>query len=329
MKRVVKFWNRYQSDEGQYSTVSTGIEVLPILVPDNAGIKELNAIVKQLGLKKIGGVKKGRPYKQSWHKQRLTHYIKLDEMFDPKFSSNEKYPLNLGFIQLPDSNYPLAPTEAIKTKMTEEQAILVRDATAYGVQDTGELYNPNPKTKGDYIMVMQEWNYYNDLELMGYDLEHFEKLLGVTDRYFEDSVESCSNCGIYDHKDNGYVYNHTYVEGEGKFGHRCGCYDEYCKNHIEDFANNPDKPLNRDLAVELINEKKLKLLETFIGGMTDGRGGYFNGKPTREGMPKGVLAEYQEKMPDAEFVFVHEESGQFQTYFSICKIMPKRKRKAA
>ena len=54
--------------------------------------------------------------------------------------------------------------------------------------------------------------------------------------------------------------------------------------------------------------------------MVDGRGGYFNGKSTREGTPKSVLAEYMALKPDSVFLFTHDESGQFQTYFSIWEI---------
>ena|SRR3990167_2843335 len=56
------------------------------------------------------------------------------------------------------------------------------------------------------------------------------------------------------------------------------------------------------------------------GGMTDGRGGWFRGELTREGEPETVLAELLERNPEGEYVFSHDESGQFQVYFSVWRV---------
>ena len=89
------------------------------------------------------------------------------------------------------------------------------------------------------------------------------------------------------------------------------------QDNWEECINDCKTSVELDVAEKLEEQKKIKHLERFIGGMTDGRGGMYDGESTREGNPVEVLAEYQDKHPDKQFLFTHDESGQFQTYFSI------------
>jgi hypothetical protein len=176
---------------------------------------------------------------------------------------------------------------------------------------------------------MEGWHFFHAMRMAGYSLEKFKKILGVEEDNcnFHDSVFDCSHCNKYDYTDNGYTYNYRMTEYE-QLGLRCGCWDEYAESDkaIEEYTDDHSKAIEMKNAENLEKKGKLKHLERFIGGWVDGRGGYFNGKSTREGKPETVLIEYQKKFPKKKFIFSHDESGQFQSYFSIWEVVSKKKK---
>lgn len=336
MKRVIKFWNQYSSDAGKFSDCSTRYEILPILVPDSAGPKELLAIARQLGISTQGRKVLTMPDPTGYRRgeTRTTHALKTGEvMTRTRFNDKtETFNWYIGFVTLNEKHGILKPSEKIGKKVTRDQANQIIDGRAYGLSDVGD-FSMRASVIDDRI-VMEHWGYYHEMNLLGYDRDQFEKMVTRSrknqdgEREFEDSVFSCSDCGTWDSNDNGYTYNYRITDGE-QLGLNCGCYDEHCKENFAKNANNHKKSIEADTANELENDGKIERLETFVGGMTDGRGGYFKGESTRPGTPEGVLAEYREKFPKVNFLFIHEESGQFQSYFTIAKLTDKTKRKAA
>lgn len=336
MKRVIKFWNQFKSDEGNFSDSGTRYEILPILVADDAGPKELRAIAKQLGIKTNHRVKsiKNEGYHRG-HNQ-VTHSVKLNEKTEPQFYAKEVFDWYLGFVKLNESG-TLPAVEKIDTKMTLDQVREIIDNREYGLDDVGDFSQvPN---KQDLKIVMDGWHYYHEMRLLGYDRKHFEmKATGKkkhddVDRNFSDSVFRCGDCGTWDYNDSGYTYNYRIVQGE-QLGLNCGCHHEFCKKNFLDFAGNTQEPMELDAAEELEKDGMIEHMERFFGGMTDGRSGYFRGESCRSGTPVGVLEEYQEREPKSVFLFTHDESGQFQSYFSLWRVTKKglaqnKKRRAA
>jgi len=316
MKRLIKYRNQFRSDDNKFSNCGTKYEVLPVLVDNDAGPKELKQLARQLGFKT-----KGKPsqlevktnYKGSIRPLQITHSIALNETIQ---RHNEKYQVYLGFITLNESG-TLKPSQKIK-KTTKKQQQDILNNQEYSIIDVIDL-------QGEHNILITSWEYYHHIPLLGYEFKHFQmSILRTRDEtnistVFDDSVSSCCECGSWDYNDNGYTYNFRDVDHE-ILGVNCGCYKESQKNNLSEYVNNPDKPLESEVADELEDNGTLERLETFIGGMVDGRGGYFKGQTTREGSPEDALNEYQDKYPDDELILIHEESGQFQTYFSIARL---------
>lgn len=321
MKRLIKYWSSY--NETSFSDCSTKYEILPVLVDDSAGADELKRLAREHGY--AYRTKVTEPKREGYRPNKITHSLKLSETLPmPQHSirkDRRKMHVFLGFITLTTSqsdNAILPLNKGLNKRVTSKQANDIVNSQAFGVADVGTIGKEN-------MIVMESWNYYHEIKLQGYSLESFEKHYGVDktknkgERYFSDSVSQCGECGEWDHQDDGYTYNFRVIGGD-LLGINCGCFKEACKNSIEDFEDNTDTPMELEAAEELKKEGRLIFLERFIGGMVDGRGGSYGGKSTREGTPAGVLAEYKKKFPKASFVFTHDESGQFQTYFSIWKV---------
>lgn len=316
MKRLIKYHNQFRSDENKFSGCGTKYEVLQILVDDDAGPKELKQLARQLGFKT-----KGKPsqlevktnYGGTVRPLQITHSIALNETIQ---RHNEKYQVYLGFITLNESGTLKPSQKIIKTTKKQQQDIL--DKQEYSIIDVIDL-------QGDRNILITSWEHYHHIPLLGYDFKHFQMSILRTrsetniSTVFDDSVFSCGECGAWDYNDDGYTYNYRMTDYD-LLGTKCGCYEEHQKNNLNKYINNPDKPLESEVADALESEGSLERLETFIGGMVDGRGGYFKGQSTREGSPEDVINEYQDKYPDDELVLIHEESGQFQTYFSIARL---------
>lgn len=338
MKRVIKFWGNY-SDEFTFSNCSTYYEVLPVLVADDAGLPELKAVAKKFGIK-LGRQsyertkdKKLFPYQRNSTGFGLTHSIKTMEVRKQDSGVYLRGEIKerivyLGLIQLPNTeNAALQPVESIGNKVTKDQASEIVCDQDFGVSDVATI--------DDTVMIiMKGWDYFHIMPMLGYDLESFQQALGVkdkSDRTFSDEVSSCHECGAWDHNDDGYNQNFRVVQECTLLGINCGCYEEYCQSDdaIEAYADQHDQCMELAACESLVEAGKLKFVERFIGGWTDGRGGYFNGEATREGKPADVLKELKAKNPRKRYLFSHDESGQFQQYFSVWEILNKgTKRKA-
>lgn len=317
MKRLIKFWNRYASDKAEFSNCSTEYEVLPELVDDSASFAELKELAAKhsiaLGRTTIEG-------------KSISHSIKTMETKETRgmgFSKPEMMTVYVGFIKL-NEHGPLKPVIAVNTPVTAEMADSVVNQCAYGVSDVGENID------GTQTLIKESWNYFHEMRFLGYSLKSFEEVLNIEEQGFSDDTYRCGHCGVIDSRDNGYSNNHRVMNCE-LIGVNCGCYDELCQSDeaIEEFSNNSNACMEYDTAKKLEKKGKLKLLETFIGGMVDGRGGYIRGEHTREGTPSKVLEEFQAKYPKKVFVFSHDDSGQFQSYFSIWELAGKGKKRAA
>lgn len=203
------------------------------------------------------------------------------------------------------------------------------DSQAYGVCDAVDTLND------DRLVLMEDWSYLHEMRLLGYNTNQFQELCGAPKgsdgRTFQDNMQKCDECGVWDDRDNGYNYNHRMTD-DGYIGLNCGCYHEHMKDNYLENVNDHKKCIELDVMKELENEGKVEFIERFIGGMTDGRGGYYAGKSCREGSPEGILEELITKSPKSKFLFSHDESGQFQTYFSVWKVtkkgLPKNKKTA-
>lgn len=310
MKRLIKYWNTYESDKNNFSNVSTNFEVLPIIVDDTASNKELRTLAKELGLETQGNV-------ASFEGGKLTHSLKLKEVkTKERWGKIESMQCYIGFIKVDDT---LPVLESINNDMTAEQAIEIINNQAYGIRDAITI-------NGESMVLIDSWDAFSALSFAGYSLEAFAKHYdcldsqGKAETVFDDSVFQCGECGEWDYNDNGYTYNYRII-GHEIIGERCGCLHEVQKRMVDEYIDDSSQAIELDTAKELESENKLEHLERFIGGMVDGRGGYYDGKYTRESNPEKALDEYREKFPDSQFIFSHDESGQFQTYFSIWKVL--------
>lgn len=336
MKRVIKFWNRF-SDKG-FSDCGTVYEVLPILVQDNAGPKELLKIARELGVETRGRKVKTHEVPTGYTRgaTHMTHSILTGEKQAKSKWDKEIVEWALGFVTLNEKQAILKPVAKLGKRITREQANEIINERAYGLDDVGDFSMvPN---KRDLQIVMSGHNYYHEIKMLGYDMERFEMMVTRKrtsqegERNFYDSVFRCDDCGTWDNNDSGYTYNYRIIDGE-QLGLNCGCAHERAKANFLSMANDPKQFVDREAADELAEDGLIEHVERFIGGWTDGRGGFYGGESTREGNPEGVLKEYLAKEPKSKFVMSHDESGQFQTYFSIYRITAKalnqNKRRAA
>lgn len=319
MKRLFKFYQQYESDERRFSTCSTEYAVLPHIVEDAAGSDKLMAFAKQLGLETVGEPVEAEKPNYGFRPLLITHSVLLAESEEVKvgfFGPVEKRPVYLGFITVPDELYTegLEASSDIGIKISEEQAHEIVNNQEAGVFDYGNTVD------GEVVMVKEGWEYWHILPLLGYDLKSFEDALGITQHGFSDDTFRCAVCGLFDSNDNGYQYNYRMTD-EGPVGIRCGCYDEYSKSHLDEYIGNPDKPIQLETAEKLEKEGVLEHIERFIGGMTDGRGGSWGGDPCREGDPATLLHKFIESDPEGDYLFSLDECGQFQTYFSLWKVV--------
>lgn len=329
MKRVIKYWNKYQSDEAlRFSDCSTEREILPILVPDDAGEAELLAIAQRLALEVSGSALEhnehtaGRGYTDF----KITHAVQVGtKQTQQAWREPEVFPVYLGFITLPKRG-PLPVLKGVDTELTKDQVNdVLGELDVYGIHDVGETVD------GGIVLVKSGWDYFHAMPLLGYSLKSFEHRIAGDETWdefdtpniehgFYDDTQRCDECGKFDNRDDGYNYNFREFEGDW-LGIRCGCFDEACKGNIDPFVNNTENCMELSVAESLESDGELEHVERFISGMVDGRGGSFNGEYCREGDPKTVLDELLKAEPDGQFVFTHDESGQFQSYFSVWRVV--------
>jgi len=315
MKRLIKYTSPYEDLE--FSNCSTKYEVLPFVVEDHAGSSELRELATFLGYKPLGKVK---PLK-SRRGLSITHTIPVETKkrlgYDGKIDSRRPVETTrLGFITLDERDAERAGIEVnveCEGVLTPDQNYNILNNQCFDFYDFIELNN-------ETVLNIESWDAFHHLALLGYSLDKFMEDHNCKETVFSDSVTSCGQCGEWMYNDNGYTYNYRIVDSE-LLGIECGCYEEYVSRNWTDRIDDTKTPIEKEVAEKLEEEGKIEHLERFIGGMTDGRGGFYGGKATREGDPESVLEEYQKKFPDSQFIFTHDESGQFQTYFSIYKVV--------
>ena len=311
MKRLIKYHSHY--NEIKFSDCSTKYEILPYLVDDNAGSKELREFADALGYGRVDNckaLKKNNSYHNS-DANIITHYVTIDETIDGcGMYSDEKYQVRLAFITLRVHHWEganvLTPIETPKTEMTLEQAYEIVGNQSYGVES---IYQMNQDCNDESHLIMAGWHYYHEINLLGYDLDQFEKLIKVDDRNFYDSVFDCGDCGKGDYVDSGYTYNYQIVECT-QLGINCGCYNKYLTKNWKNFINDFDSGLQGDIVEELVKQGKIVEVDDFCARWGDGV------------HPEDILKNVLKDDSKAQFIFGIDGVGQFRTDFTLYKVIP-------
>jgi len=314
MKRLIKFHNQYQNDGVKFSTCSTKYEILDGLFPDSAGIADIKRYAKD---HQIPVLRKNETVSNEYDRALVitecllqARETKLSRWGDP-----EETLVWLGLISLPTRG-PLEPIETTENPISADQLYEILNNQHYGVSDLGEHVD------GDTCLVIESWDFFHSMPLLGYPLAEFYKACDITDYHgFSDDTYRCEGCNKFDDRDNGYTTNHRVVDDCTLLGINCDCYTEHCESEFMEFADDTNKAIELSTAETLAESGKLEHIERFIGGMTDGRGGSYNGESIREGTPESVLADLKKANPETQYLFTHDESGQFQTYFSVWQIL--------
>ena len=334
MKRLIKFYTHHTShnDKPDFSNCSSRFEVLPYLVDDKAGPTVLARLAKELGLKTAGPAAKVKRTGYARY-QSITHAMPLKTFASGSgMYAKEKYREWLAFIPMPKTDragISLKPSLKPGKKMTKVQANEIVNMQAFGVSDVGEHVN------GETILVKEGWDFYTDMRILGYDHTQFLKILKCEDYGFSDDTSRCSDCGKFASNESGYTSNFRYLDAIGELGIECGCYDEHASSAdgLDQYAGKDSEAMELDAAKVHAEAGRIKFIERFIGGMTDrGRGGYWGGDATsdadyaaegsvRNGNPKAVLKALKAANPKGVYMFSHDDSGQFQTYFSVWEIV--------
>lgn len=314
MKRLIKYWNTYDNYKHFFSNCSTNYELLPIIVDDDAKNKELLEYALRLDYETKGNPLRCK--KKGYNKNAIKNSIQLKEVIKEKesFWSDKTKSINvyLGFINIPSGCLEIKDT--LKNEMSQDDSYNVVNNQEYGVANVGEHVD------GYTVLVKQSWEYYHAIELAGYSIEHFESLYNIKETGFDDDTYMCDGCNKYDDRDDGCAHNHRIIDCE-LLGINCGCYADYMESNFDYYINKDNEALELSVAEKLQEQGKLKHVERFIGGMVDGRGGYYGGESCNEGTPKNILKELLGKNENGQYLFTHDESGQFQMYFSVWEVV--------
>jgi hypothetical protein len=303
MKRLIKFWSPY-NDGIKFSDCSTRYELYPELVNDDASFKDLKCLAEIHGVTLTGGNLKGEigPLK-------ISHAVTTDQI--ELLYNGDPMTVYLGFITLPKTK--LSVMETLNNKLTNEQIFDIINDQVHGVDSVGDNVDDG------VTLVKSGWSYYHELPLLGYDLKHFESASNITNEGFHDDTSSCSNCGLYNDNDNGYTFNFRVADCE-LLGVACGCYDEFCEsdNALKSYSNDTENPMSYEAAQKHEEKGNIKFIERFVGGMTDLKAGLWGGKQVRVSTPEQALEELDNTK---DYIFTFDESGQFQSYFSVWEIL--------
>jgi len=285
---------------------------------------ELRAHAKRLGLTPVGRARRVKSISQ-WREAQAVAVLDLAEE-GKRYGELKK--LVLGWVKIPDVEYwtgkgkGAVPVRAEIGPMSEEDfQAYINDGGGvdqWGIADFGETVD------GESAVIISGWHFYSVGPLLGYTWQSILENYGASEPFgFEDDSDSCGECGLIDTRDNGYTYNFRWLESHGAYyGVRCGCYLEAVKGALEDFVNKPEEAMPRESVEELVDEGKLEFVRRYIGGLTDpGRGGYYDGERVENGDPTEIMAAALKADPDGEYLFSHDESGQFQTYFSLYRVI--------
>ena len=306
--RLIKYWNRYSSGGASFSDCSTEYELLPV-TSSGSSIQSLIQHAERLGLTPTADKVEINRFNPIQRALRLTDIKTVG--YD-----NSQVPVYLGWIRIPEGS--LEVRESLENNVTQDEAYEIISCQEYGMSDYGETVD------NEVVLVKLGWDSYHKLGFAGYSRESFIKALGVTTEGFEDDTFRCSECGVFDDSSDCYTYNHRVVNDCELLGVNCGCFDEYCKSEsgLDEYCNNSDKAIESNAIEAHVESGKLEFVERFVGGMTDpGRIHLYAGEHVRVGQPESILAELNKLNPDAQYIFGHDESGQFQTYFSVYKVI--------
>jgi hypothetical protein len=113
----------------------------------------------------------------------------------------------------------------------------------------------------------------------------------------DDQIFNCDSCNQYFWRDSGYHYNYHWVNDCELFCH--DCYEEYVKNNLEDFINNPEKAVPK--YVDLSEWENLGEFENGMYNMVDD--------------PKKVFEKFQNDF--SELVFQITDSNPFAVWFTL------------
>lgn len=178
-----------------------------------------------------------------------------------------------------------------------------------------DIYRPEVVDDQNYVSEVGCW----DPEIL--PLTNSDKTF--LESAYVGQIEHCTEC-----YDNAFDANECYEESGFKItedGYVCpDCFEAYAAEHLDDYINAPSRCITLKSAEALRAKGRLKFIERFIGGMTDGRGGSWGGERCSEGHPIEILKALKAKYPKRNYVFSHDESGQFQTYFSVWQVKSKR-----
>lgn len=326
MKRLVKMWNMFDKDSPKFSNSSTHYEMLPAVVADWAGDAQLKLLAEKHGVEVAGRFATIETDSYNSRSIRVTNAMRLktDHTRKTHHGETENHTQWLAFVTIPNGCLEVKATVDNKLSKQQCQDIVNGNGYVYGIEDVAKMID------GKTVVIMSGWSYFHGIKLSGYSPESFRDNFGIDsdDEYFHDSVTRCGECNLYDHESDGYTYNYRIVNECDLLGINCGCYAEYMGSPeaLESFVNESKQCIEADVMESHAEKGRARKLETYIGGMTDGRGGYINGKAVSDGNPKDVLADWLSKFPKGRFVFSRDDSGQFQTYFSIWELLPEKKK---
>lgn len=325
MKRAIKYHSIYASDGANFSTCSTRYEVLPGLYDDNAGIAELRQVAKKHKLKTRGVAELKDQSQEVKVTEALTLVGKIDNR--GKFGNNRNDFLTqyIGFVKL--INIPALP--AMKTINNKTPDGLLHDLINEGDNDRLGISDYGTSKDDELWLILADWGYFHHMAMLGYSREKFRKIEGIAEEYFSDSVFQCGACASWDHTDSGYTYNYRIHNGE-MLGIHCGCFANAVEADVESWANDGTKAIESDITETLVKQGRLKFISRYVGGMTDsGRSHSYGGESVDVGDPASILEDLLDKSPNSKFVFSIDGAGQFQTYFSVYKILKQKGKKAA
>ena len=311
MQRLVKFSTCHSRNElPEWSTCRTKFEVLPVVVEDSEATAErLTALAHEYSISLASG-----PSTEKSDNYDSRRYLTMAARIDQESNREASY---LGFVNVPQCSVLRVHSGPNSLPLTYDQAMDLVNSQECGISSVGEHVN------GDYILVKSGWDFYQALKLLGYDHEQFLKVLKCQDFGFCDDTDSCTQCYKFNSRDDGYNSNFQYIESIGEnLGIDCGCYAEYAESpeSLQALENNSDTALELDVAEAHADAGRLKFITRYIGGMVDGRGGSCNGKFVKEGDPAAILKAFLKRYPNGRYVFSRDESGQFQTYFSVWRV---------
>ncbi|MHA2068841.1 MAG: hypothetical protein ACXABY_31145, partial [Candidatus Thorarchaeota archaeon] len=185
MKRLIKYAPKW-SDQWEFSTCSSVYEVLPYVLPDDAGLPELRALASEIGFTVEGRGKKVSKWDRDFQ---VTHAVKVgttmvDDGCYLKGKQVERIE-RLGLIQLPNDTDDWLPVDvACEGQLTDEMVYEISNRQ-FGDIDIPITIN------NETMMLIQGWDAFHCLAFMGYSFQQFMEMSQCESTIFSDEVTSC------------------------------------------------------------------------------------------------------------------------------------------